>query len=57
MGAPVENLSETTVERGESACLEALQGSDGVKAREAKQILIELKIAWLVAHIAKKYRT
>ena len=39
----------------ESACLEALQGSDGVKAREAKQILIERNLR-LVAHIAKKYQ-
>ena len=39
----------------ESACLEALQGSDGVKAREAKQILIE-RNQRLVAHIAKKYQ-
>ena len=39
----------------ESACLEALPGSDGVKAREAKQILIERNLR-LVAHIAKKYQ-
>ena len=39
----------------ESACLEALQGSDGVKAREAKQKLIERNLR-LVAHIAKKYQ-
>lgn len=39
----------------ESACLEALQGSDGLKAREAKQILIERNLR-LVAHIAKKYQ-
>ena len=39
----------------ESACLEALQGSDGVKAGEAKQILIERNLR-LVAHIAKKYQ-
>ena len=39
----------------ESACLEALQGSDGVKALEAKQILIERNLR-LVAHIAKKYQ-
>ena len=39
----------------ESACLEALQGSDGVKAREAKQILSERNLR-LVAHIAKKYQ-
>lgn len=39
----------------ESACLEALQGSDGVKAREAKQTLIERNLR-LVAHIAKKYQ-
>lgn len=39
----------------ESACLEALQGSDGVKAREAKQVLIERNLR-LVAHIAKKYQ-
>ena len=39
----------------ESACLEALQGSDGVKAREAKQILIERNLR-LVAQIAKKYQ-
>ena len=39
----------------ESACLEALRGSDGVKAREAKQVLIERNLR-LVAHIAKKYQ-
>lgn len=39
----------------ENACLEALQGSDGLKAREAKQILIERNLR-LVAHIAKKYQ-
>ena len=39
----------------ESAGLEALRGSDGVKAREAKQILIERNLR-LVAHIAKKYQ-
>lgn len=39
----------------ESACLEALQGSNGVKALEAKQILIERNLR-LVAHIAKKYQ-
>ena len=35
--------------------LEALGGSDGVKAREAKQVLIERNLR-LVAHIAKKYQ-
>ena len=39
----------------ERACLQALQGDDGVKAREAKQILIERNLR-LVAHIAKKYQ-
>lgn len=39
----------------ELKCLEALQGSDGCKAREAKQILIERNLR-LVAHIAKKYQ-
>ena len=39
----------------ESACLEALRGSDGVKPREAKQVLIERNLR-LVAHIAKKYQ-
>ena len=36
-------------------CLEARGGSDGVKAREAKQKLIERNLR-LVAHIAKKYQ-
>ena len=39
----------------ERECLEALKGSDGVKAREAKQKLIERNLR-LVAHIAKKYQ-
>ena len=39
----------------ERECLEALQGSDGAKAREAKQKLIERNLR-LVAHIAKKYQ-
>ena len=39
----------------ERECLEALGGSDGAKAREAKQKLIERNLR-LVAHIAKKYQ-
>ena len=39
----------------ERECLAALGGSDGVKAREAKQKLIERNLR-LVAHIAKKYQ-
>ncbi len=40
----------------ESACLEALRGSDGVKAREAKQVLIERNLR-LVAISQKSIRT
>ena len=39
----------------ERECLEALGGSGGAKAREAKQKLIERNLR-LVAHIAKKYQ-
>ena len=39
----------------ERECLAALGGSDGAKAREAKQKLIERNLR-LVAHIAKKYQ-